>query len=59
MPEDMPFELGAITEPIAVSLHGVKQLDLRKGEDILISGNGLLESMLPWLQNFLVQEELL
>ena len=40
MPEDMPFELGAITEPIAVSLHGVKQLDLRKGEDILISGNG-------------------
>lgn len=40
MPDDMPLELGAITEPVAVSLHGVEYLNIRKGETVLISGNG-------------------
>lgn len=40
MPEDMPVILGSITEPVAVSLHGVKYLNIKKGEDVLVSGNG-------------------
>lgn len=40
MPDDMPIELGAITEPVAVSLHGVRYLNIKKGEDVLVSGNG-------------------
>ncbi len=40
MPEDMCTRLGAIVEPVAVSLHGVKYLGIRPGEDVLVSGNG-------------------
>ncbi len=40
MPEDMPTKLGAIVEPVAVSLHGVKFLGIQPGEDVLVSGNG-------------------
>lgn len=40
MPEDMPTRLGAIVEPNAVSLHGVKFLNIKKGDTVLISGNG-------------------
>ena len=40
MPEDMPIILGSICEPVAVSLHGVKYLNIKKGEDVLVSGNG-------------------
>lgn len=40
MPEDMPVILGSITEPVAVSLHGVKMLNIKEGEDVLVSGNG-------------------
>lgn len=40
MPDDMPMQLGAIVEPVAVSLHGVRYLGLKPGEDVLVSGNG-------------------
>lgn len=40
MPEDMPIILGSICEPVAVSLHGVKYLNIKEGEDVLVSGNG-------------------
>ena len=40
MPEDMPVILGSIVEPNAVSLHGVKMLGIKPGEDVLVSGNG-------------------
>ena len=40
LPDDVPLELGAIVEPVAVSLHGVKYLDIRKGDHVLIWGNG-------------------
>lgn len=40
IPDDVPMELGAITEPVAVSLHGVKYCDIKEGDDILIWGNG-------------------
>ena len=40
MPDDMPMKLGAIVEPVAVSLHGVKYLNIEPGDDVLVSGNG-------------------
>ena len=40
MPEDMPVILGSIVEPTAVSLHGVRYLNIKEGEDVLVSGNG-------------------
>lgn len=40
MPENMPVILGAIVEPTSVSLHGVKYLNIKPGEDVLVSGNG-------------------
>ena len=29
LPDDVPLELGAITEPVAVSLHGVKYCNIQ------------------------------
>lgn len=40
IPDDVPLELGAIAEPVAVSLHGVKYCNIKKGDSILIWGNG-------------------
>ena len=40
LPDDVPLELGAIVEPVAVSLHGVKYLHIRSGDPVLIWGNG-------------------
>lgn len=40
LPDDVPMELGAIVEPVAVSLHGVNYCDIQPGESVLIWGNG-------------------
>lgn len=40
LPDDVPLELGAITEPVAVSLHGVKYCNIQPGDAVLIWGNG-------------------
>ena len=40
LPDDVPMELGAITEPVAVSLHGVKYCNIQPGDPVLIWGNG-------------------
>lgn len=40
IPDDIPMELGAITEPVAVSLHGVKYCNIKPGDEVLIWGNG-------------------
>ena len=40
LPDDVPLELGAIVEPVAVSLHGVKYLNLRRNDPVLVWGNG-------------------
>lgn len=40
LPEDMPLQLGAIAEPVAVSLHGVRRAGDVKGKSVLVWGNG-------------------
>lgn len=40
IPDGMPLELGAIVEPVAVSLHGVNRLAPAADEPVLVWGNG-------------------
>lgn len=40
IPEDMPMQLGAIVEPVAVSLHGVRLGKVQPGDSVLVWGNG-------------------
>lgn len=40
LPDEVPLELGAIVEPVAVALHGVKYCDIRPGDAVLVWGNG-------------------
>ncbi len=40
IPEDMSFEEGAMTEPLAVAVHGVKQVGNVKGLNIVVIGAG-------------------
>ncbi|MCI8526324.1 MAG: alcohol dehydrogenase catalytic domain-containing protein [Oscillospiraceae bacterium] len=40
VPEDMPWELIPIAEPLCIALHGVHRLKLKAGEFIAISGAG-------------------
>ena len=40
LPDDYPLELGALAEPLAVSLHGVHRLGVKPGCKLLIWGNG-------------------
>lgn len=40
VPDDYDMKLGAIVEPVAISLHAVNQLNIPKGEKFLIWGNG-------------------
>lgn len=40
VPDDYDMRLGAIIEPIAISLHAMNQIQIPKGEKFLVWGNG-------------------
>lgn len=40
VPEDMPWELIPLAEPVTISLHGIHRAQLKAGEHIAISGAG-------------------
>ena len=40
VPDDLPLELAALTEPVAVALHGINRLQIPPGETLLVWGNG-------------------
>ncbi len=40
MPSDMPFEIGALTEPVACILHGIDVIEPVMGVDVAIFGMG-------------------
>ena len=44
LPEPLDFELGALTEPLGVAVHGLHIVDLAMGERVLVVGgsDGLL-----------------
>ena len=42
MPAAMPFEVAAMTEPVACCVHGIERAQIRPGEVVLLIGAGLI-----------------
>ena len=42
LPDELDFELGALVEPLAVSVHGVHMVDVTMGERVLVLGSGTI-----------------
>lgn len=45
LPDDVDFEIAALTEPLAVCVHGLHMVDLRAGEKVLVLGSGTIGLM--------------
>ncbi|MEA4811640.1 MAG: alcohol dehydrogenase catalytic domain-containing protein [Anaerolineaceae bacterium] len=42
LPDAMPFNQGALIEPLAVAVHAVKRADIQMGEEVLVIGAGAI-----------------
>lgn len=40
LPDDMPLDIGALVEPLAVAWHAVSNSPLKDGDDVLVLGSG-------------------
>ncbi len=50
IPEDLPFEVAALTEPLAVALHGVNRAQVQPGDKVVVFGCGPIGlGMVLWL----------
>jgi (R,R)-butanediol dehydrogenase/meso-butanediol dehydrogenase/diacetyl reductase len=50
IPEDLPYDVAALTEPLAVALHGVNRAEAKSGEKVVVFGCGPIGlSMVLWL----------
>jgi (R,R)-butanediol dehydrogenase / meso-butanediol dehydrogenase / diacetyl reductase len=50
IPDDLPFEVAALTEPLAVALHGVNRSLARPGDKVVVYGCGPIGlGMVLWL----------
>jgi (R,R)-butanediol dehydrogenase/meso-butanediol dehydrogenase/diacetyl reductase len=50
MPDGLPFEVAALTEPLAVALHGVNRAQAKAGDKIVVFGCGPIGlGMVLWL----------
>ena len=50
IPDDLPFEVAALTEPLAVALHGVNRMEVKPGGKAVVFGCGPIGlSMILWL----------
>lgn len=50
MPADLPYEVAALTEPLAVALHGVNRAEAKAGDKIVVFGCGPIGlGMVLWL----------
>ena len=45
LPPEVDFELGALVEPLAVAVHGIKLVDLKFGERVAVLGAGTIGLM--------------
>lgn len=45
LPDEVDFEVGALVEPLAVAVHGLRQVDLSAGERVLVLGAGTIGLM--------------
>jgi (R,R)-butanediol dehydrogenase/meso-butanediol dehydrogenase/diacetyl reductase len=50
IPDDLPFEVAALTEPLAVALHGVNRAQAKPGDKVVVFGCGPIGlGMVLWL----------
>jgi (R,R)-butanediol dehydrogenase / meso-butanediol dehydrogenase / diacetyl reductase len=50
IPEDLPYDVAALTEPLAVALHGVNRAEVKGGDKVVVFGCGPIGlSMVLWL----------
>ncbi len=50
IPDDLPFEIAAMTEPLAVALHGVNRMQVKPGDKVVVFGCGPIGlGMVLWL----------
>jgi (R,R)-butanediol dehydrogenase/meso-butanediol dehydrogenase/diacetyl reductase len=50
IPDDLPYEIAALTEPLAVALHGVNRAEVKPGDKVVVFGCGPIGlGMLVWL----------
>jgi threonine dehydrogenase-like Zn-dependent dehydrogenase len=50
IPEDLPYEVAALTEPLAVALHGVNRAQVKAGDKVVVFGCGPIGlGMIVWL----------
>jgi (R,R)-butanediol dehydrogenase/meso-butanediol dehydrogenase/diacetyl reductase len=50
IPTDLPYEVAALTEPLAVALHGVNRSEAKAGDKVVVFGCGPIGlSMVLWL----------
>ncbi len=50
IPQDLPYEIAALTEPLAVALHGVNRAQVKPGDKVVVFGCGPIGlGMILWL----------
>lgn len=50
IPDDLPFDVAALTEPLAVALHGVNRMQVKPGDKVVVFGCGPIGlGMVLWL----------
>ena len=50
IPADLPYEIAALTEPLAVALHGVNRAQVKPGDKVVVFGCGPIGlGMILWL----------
>lgn len=50
IPDDLPFEIAAMTEPLAVAMHGVNRAQVKAGDKVAVFGCGPIGlGMILWL----------
>ena len=50
IPEDLPYDIAALTEPLAVALHGVNRAEAKPGDKVVVFGCGPIGlGMVLWL----------
>jgi len=57
IPDDLPFEVAAMTEPLAVALHGVNRMQVKPGDKAVVFGCGPIGlGMVLWLVDRGIQD---
>jgi (R,R)-butanediol dehydrogenase/meso-butanediol dehydrogenase/diacetyl reductase len=52
IPDDLPYHVAALTEPLAVALHGVNRAEARPGDKVVVFGCGPIGlGMILWLKD--------